>query len=171
VTFFNAGSAVFASLAGGASDSATDGVDRLTNLENISGSTFGDVLTGNGVANELQGNGGNDTLTGGLGADTFVFATAADSTTNHDTVTDFLSGTDKLEFAAFSFTGLGAAGPLDASTFVLGTAALDAGDRLVYDSSTGDLFYDADGNGSGSSVLVASFGAGTIVAASDIFVV
>ena len=43
-----------------------------------------------------MGGTGNDTLTGGAGADKFVFASALNSLTNVDTITDFVSGTDKL---------------------------------------------------------------------------
>jgi Ca2+-binding RTX toxin-like protein len=119
----------------------------------------------------LLGSAAGEELNGGAGADTFAFAAPADGVNNRDTVTDFLSGTDGIQFAAQPFSALGPVGALDATTFVAGTEALDAGDRLIYDSSTGSLFYDADGNDVGAAVLVANFGAGTTLAASDIFVV
>jgi Ca2+-binding RTX toxin-like protein len=89
---------------------------------------------------------------------------------NVDTITDFLSGTDKLEFSADSFSPLGAPGPIAADVLVLGTSAQDANDRLIYDSGTGSLFYDADGTGSGTAQLVANLGVGTALGAADIFV-
>jgi Ca2+-binding RTX toxin-like protein len=45
--------------------------------------------------------------------------------------------------------------------FQLGTAAADADDRIIYDSATGKLFYDADGNAAGAQVLFAQVTAGT----------
>ena len=46
------------------------GVDTLTGIENLTGSTFDDTLTGNAFANILKGGIGNDILDGGAGNDT-----------------------------------------------------------------------------------------------------
>jgi Ca2+-binding RTX toxin-like protein len=43
--------------------------DTLSGIENVVGSAFNDVLTGDGNANTLTGGAGNDTLAGGIGAD------------------------------------------------------------------------------------------------------
>ena len=48
------------------------GTDILTAFENLIGSQFDDVLTGNSAANLLTGGDGNDRLTGGAGADTML---------------------------------------------------------------------------------------------------
>ncbi|MBI4294534.1 MAG: heme peroxidase, partial [Betaproteobacteria bacterium] len=48
------------------------GRDRLISVENLIGSAFDDVLTGNFAANVIDGGAGNDTLNGGSGADTLV---------------------------------------------------------------------------------------------------
>ena len=50
------------------------GADYLTSIENVTGSAFGDMLTGDGGDNALTGGGGNDMLDGGGGNDTAVFA-------------------------------------------------------------------------------------------------
>ena len=46
------------------------GTDSLIRIENLTGSLFDDVLTGNSGANSLVGQDGNDVLDGGAGADT-----------------------------------------------------------------------------------------------------
>ena len=163
-------SAVSASLASGAALSTSEGSDTLLGIENLAGGDFADQLTGNAGANRILGGGGNDTVTGGAGADTFWFYPPATAENNVDTITDFTSGTDRLEFSADSFAPIGAPGQIAADVFVLGTSAQDANDRLLYDSSTGSLFYDADGTGAGSALLVANLGAGTALTAADIFV-
>lgn len=56
-----------------------DGNDTLTGIEEIRGSTFNDVLTGDGNANILRGNGGIDTLNGGGGADILYAGAPAES--------------------------------------------------------------------------------------------
>ena len=46
-------------------------------------------------------------------------------------------------------------GALAASAFVNGTAALDANDRIIFDSTTGNVSYDADGVGGAAAVVFA----------------
>ena len=157
-------------LSTGTASATSEGSDTLIGIENIAGGDLSDQLTGNGEANRILGGGGNDTLTGGAGADTFWFYPPVTVENNVDTITDFLSGTDKLEFSADSFSPLGAPGQIAADVFVLGTSAQDANDRLIYDSGTGSLLYDADGTGSGTAQLVANMGVGTLLGAADIFV-
>ena len=39
---------------------------------------------------------------------------------------------------------------------MVGTAAADAGDRIIYDAATGNLYYDSDGTGAVAQVLFAT---------------
>jgi Ca2+-binding RTX toxin-like protein len=71
--------------------------DRLSGIEALVGSRFGDQLVGNAFENRLDGRGGNDVLAGGAGADTFAFSTPG---FGHDTVLDFEDGVDRLDFSA-----------------------------------------------------------------------
>jgi Ca2+-binding RTX toxin-like protein len=138
--------------------------DTFAGIENLTGSRYDDAIIGDGLANRLAGLGGNDTLTGGGGADTFVFDAAANALTNIDTILDFVSGTDKIEFSAAVFAGLAGSGPLTEAQFWSGagvTTAHDADDRFVYDTSTGALYYDADGLGGVEAVQVAVLGTTT----------
>ena len=87
-----------------------------------------------------------------------------------DTITDFVSGTDKIVLDHDVFVGL-AVGLLQLARFVPGTAAGDANDRVIYDQATGDLFYDRDGDRALSQVLIANLGAGTALAHTDFLIV
>jgi Ca2+-binding RTX toxin-like protein len=133
------------------------------------------------------GNGGNDTLTGGDGADTFVFGQVheqvvtgdddevqtyvdtAFNLTGIDTITDFLSGVDKIALNIDQFTSL-TVGSFTADNLVcsVGAAAGDANDFLLFDTSTGALSYDADGSGAGAAVQFATLTGVTSLSASDI---
>jgi Ca2+-binding RTX toxin-like protein len=155
-----------------ANDAAAIGTDTLKNLENVIGSSFGDKLTGDAKANVLNGSGGNDTLygklgkdtlTGGAGADIFVLDSAT-GPTHVDTITDFTSASDKIQLSKAIFTQAGSLGNLANGAFWSGAGVIaghDAGDRFVYNQSTGNLYYDADGSGTGAAVLIATLGTTT----------
>ena len=88
-----AGVLVDLDLDGISQDTNGAGSDTLTNIANLQGSQFNDILTGNSADNILFGNGGNDTFVfnqtlGGIG---------------HDTIGDFTSGQDHiaLDYEAF----------------------------------------------------------------------
>jgi Ca2+-binding RTX toxin-like protein len=135
----------------------------------LTGNALGQILVGNAGANILDGGAGADTLIGGAGADNFRFATALGGG-NVDVVADFVSGTDKVALDDAIFTAIGAPGALAAGAFATGTAAGDADDRIVYNSTTGQLFYDADGNGGGGAILFATLTGAPTLAASDFVV-
>lgn len=137
---------------------------------NLIGNGIDNRLTGNGYANTLAGRGGNDTLTGGLGADTFVFDRAPDGTGNLDTVTDFQTGIDGLTLIGSVFGGL-SSGRLESAAFHVGNAAADSEDRIIYDQSTGALWFDADGSGAGEQVQVAALSNLAALMVDDILVV
>ena len=138
----------------GAQNTVGAGFDTLSNFERLKGSNFSDTLTGNTGANILTGGTGNDTLTGSSGRDSFVFNTTLNGVTNKDTITDFSVVDDTLVLENAIFTKFTATGAIPAGTFVsnAGGVAGDANDFLLYDTNTGKLFYDADGNGAGAKV-------------------
>lgn len=121
--------------------------------DTVAGGEDNDVLYGNGGADALRGGRGADTLFGGSGADRFVFELTPNGEV--DTLADMTTGVDKIVLSAAAF-GFASAGPLAASAFVIGTAAADADDRIIYDTATGSIFFDADGNGAGASVQFAT---------------
>ncbi|MBW8724691.1 MAG: calcium-binding protein [Inquilinus limosus] len=76
--------------------------DRLSGLENIHGTGFGDVLTGSAVANHLEGRGGDDVLDGLGGADV-LFGDIGDDTLRGGDGDDVLyldNGNDLLDGGA-----------------------------------------------------------------------
>jgi Ca2+-binding RTX toxin-like protein len=82
--FYSAGG-VYVSLAlAGAQATVSSGFDTLTLIENLVGSGYGDVLTGNTSANALGGGLGNDSLDGGTGSDTLSGGDGADVYTVQD---------------------------------------------------------------------------------------
>ena len=136
----------------------------------LTGNDFANELYGNAGANLLNGGGGADYLQGFGGADNFAFTTALGGG-NVDTIADFVAGTDRLLLDDAVFAQLGGPGTLNGNAFVTGAAAADASDRIVYDSATGQLFYDADGSGAGAAVLFATLATGLNLAASDFIVI
>ena len=111
----------------------------------------------------LDGGNGHDTLTGGEGKDQFIFGSGPGSGTyfdaeSSDVITDFTRGSDKLALNFWTFQALGNGG-IFASAFkvISGGGMVDASDRLLYDQTTGQLFYDRDGNGAAERWQIAVF--------------
>ena len=148
------------------------------NAINGTGNALVNTIVGNSAANFIDGGtgndvlrpgDGNDTITGGSGSDIFLFDSAPNQLTNVDTITDFTSVDDEFALDRDIFTGLAFDGELQTSEFRLGTTALDADDRILYDAATGHIFYDADGAGGVAAIHFASVTAGTALTSADIF--
>ncbi len=186
-------------LSGGGTAGA--GSATLVSIENVTGTQFGDRITGDAGANSvyawlgndtidggagndtlngvqgsdvINGGAGNDLLTGGTDADSFIFDQTPGAA-NADRITDFATGVDKIRLDAGVMTSLGAAGNFaagDARFFAAAgaTGGHDADDRVIYNTTTGQLFYDADGNGPGAAQLIATLQSGAVLAATDIAV-
>jgi Ca2+-binding RTX toxin-like protein len=124
----------------------------------LSGLEGDDRLYGNAGDDTLLGGAGNDILNGGAGADIFVFNTALDATANRDRISDFESGIDKIELDRTIFTALSNEGLLSAEYFQSSTTGVagDENDYFLYNTSSGALLYDADGNGQGVAVQFAT---------------
>ena len=161
-------------------------VETATNIQNLSGSDLDDTLKGSTVANYLQGNGGsdtldglggNDTLEGNDGADKFVFSTTPDGSTNHDVINDFSGSTgqgDTIELSHAVFTAIaGTVGSHIASSQFQpgGGTATTSTQHVVWNSATGDLYYDSNGSGSGGQVLIAHLNDTPALAAVDIILI
>ena len=172
-------------LAGGGTDTVNSGIawTLAGNVENlVLTGTAGVAGTGNALANVIRGNDGgnrllgqdgadtlagglgNDTLTGGAGADVFLFDTALNASSNRDSVIGFVSGTDKIQLDDDIFSSLTGGVALTSLQFLSGagvTSALTSDHRLIYNTTTGELYYDADGAGGVGAVQFAVLGATT----------
>jgi Ca2+-binding RTX toxin-like protein len=169
-------------LGAGTGNAGSAGTFTFSSIERVFGGNFADRMTGSSGSDTFYGQGGNDTLngaagndtlTGGAGNDSFLFANTP-GPANADRIIDFVSGTDELVFengvmAALGGTGAWAAGDGRFWAASGATAGHDADDRLVYNTSTGNLYYDADGSGTGAAQLVATLSGS--LAASDITVI
>lgn len=151
-------------VAGGGNDRVTTGAGNDT----LTGNDGADMLVTGAGNDVLDGGAGADTLIGGLGSDTFVFSSASDGTA--DMVKDFrTSDGDKLSLSPLTFTALSGASDVQGRLVsAAGATALDADDFLVFDTTTHKLYYDADGNGAGGAVLVATLAGVASLSASDI---
>jgi hypothetical protein len=143
--------------------------NQATVAMTLTGNELTNVILGNNGANVLDGKGGNDFLEAYGGADSFAFTTALGAG-NFDVVGGFNATDDTILLDDAIFTGL-TAGALPAGAFVTGTAAADADDRILYDSATGNLFFDADGNGAGAAILFARLEGAPVITASDFLVI
>jgi Ca2+-binding RTX toxin-like protein len=152
-------------ISGGA---ANDEIDGGADADNLGGGEGSDLLNGGlgidtlrgGKGNDiLNGSAGDDALTGGPGSDVFRFSTAL-GTSNVDTVTDFQINLDEIQLENAIFVALGAS--LTASEFVANAtgAAKNGSQHILYDTTDGRLFFDADGNGGQARVHFATLTAG-----------
>lgn len=154
---------------------ATATAALAANIENLT--LFGEGAMngiGNNLANKILGANGNnalngrqglDTLTGGLGVDHFLFNTAL-GPTNVDRITDFAVGVDRILLDDAIFTGL-TIGALAANAFLANSnpVASSTTHRIIYETDTGFLWYDANGSGGAAAVHFATLNAGLAVAA------
>ena len=113
-----------------------------------------DTVYGQAGTDLIHGGDGNDVLYGMGGTDTFFFDTAPNAATNVDELADFnatnnAQNGDSIQLSKAIFSGLtSAAGSgLGSGEFATagGSALVAAGVHVIYDSATGNLFYDSDG--------------------------
>jgi serralysin len=163
-------------LTGSANINATGNILNNTMAGNngnnaLNGGAGNDIISAGDGNDRLFGGRGNDTLTGGNGSDIFVFNTVPNSSTNKDTIVDFNAADDTVWLDNAIFTGVGANGGLSSAAFRIGTAAGDASDRIIYNSSTGALIYDSNGSASGGTVEFAKLTAGLALTNADFFII
>jgi len=158
----------------------TAGADVETlNTENVFGTSAID-LTGNASGNDIIGNNGRNvlnggdaraTLTGVGGQDSFLFDAPLNGAVNVDRITDFNVADDTILLDNAIFSSSLGLGNISSGEFVVGAAAQDANDRIIYNSGTGALYYDSDGNGGIAQVQFATLSTGLALTYLDFYVV
>jgi Ca2+-binding RTX toxin-like protein len=170
-------------------------VERLTLIGssaiNGSGNSLSNIITGNSANNSLAGSSGNDTLSGGSGDDTlnggsgkdtltgaagkdnFLFNAALSASSNVDTIVDFSVADDTIRLENAIFTVLTTTGTLASAAFRANATGLagDSSDRIIYETDTGKLFYDADGTGATAGIHFATLTTGLALTNADFSVV
>ena len=152
------------------------------------------TFIGTTKADTFISNGGHDVLTGSEGKDTFQFGKIHTMTANFggtayediatsiasadsDTITDFVSGTDKIALDNDFFASFTATGKISEANLVQGATGgtLTTSSFLSFDTDidadTGVLSYDADGSGAGAAVVIAELTGVTSLTFNDFVIV
>ncbi|MCS6622546.1 Ig-like domain-containing protein [Roseibacterium beibuensis] len=165
-----AGAGVRVQLNTGLASDGDGGTDTLTDIENLTGSAFDDVLIGNGVDSVLNGGlgsdtlvglGGDDTLIGGMGAANQMQGGLGDDVyivEANDTVVEFLNeGTDEIRTGRSTQT---LAANVEILTYT-GAGAFTGTGNILDNTLTGGAGDDLLAGGAGSDVLQGGAGSDT----------
>jgi VCBS repeat-containing protein len=178
-------------LAGGTVDDVLYGANGLDVMfggdgnDTLFGQADGDLLQGNSGNDTLYGGEGSDALVGGAdadilvgeaGADQFVFVTPGDGV---DTISDFSAAQgDKITILKLGFGDDFMGSSLAGNQFVSGSAsggsppvATQSDGQFLYNSSTGELFWDADGTGESNAIKLATLNNQPALTASDFLLI
>jgi Ca2+-binding RTX toxin-like protein len=114
-----------------------------SNADNITGGGGNDTIDGGSGNDTITGGNGADSLTGGAGNDVFTYSNVTQSSVgvNRDTIADFTSGSDKLNFGVSgTFLGTASSDTLARLLFsgVANQAVYNTADKLLYVDISGD---------------------------------
>lgn len=155
-SYASAATAVTVSLAvAGAQATGGAGYDTLISMENLTGSSFNDVLSGNRGANTLTGRGGDDTLNGGAGADTMIGGTGNDTLNGRAGADTMIGGANNdtyyVDYAGDVVTEAAAGGIADRVITTLSRYTLGAEIESLTFTGTGNIV--GMGNGLANRVI------------------
>ncbi len=113
----------------------------------IIGGEGDDVLSGYYGDDILEGGFGSDVITTGQGADVVVL----NDLNAYDTILDFniLNDVFQLDSSIFESLDINMDGIISSENFISGEGISEAGDEndfIIYDQTSGNIFYDADGS-------------------------
>ena len=143
------------------------------NAENntLTGFAGNDTLLGGNGNDSLYGGLGNDILNGGAGLDALVF-NGKISSTNIDQIVNFSAVDDTIWLDKNFFKAFAASGRITDEAFNFGSGATQSDDRIIYNTQTGALLYDADGLGGAVAMQFAQLtGLTDSLSASDFYVI
>lgn len=142
-----------------------DGNDSLygdSGNDSLVGDWGTDILDGGAGNDMLISSWGSDVLTGGAGTDYFRFGTipymlngSVNTITDFSVADDFI-GLSRTVMPEIVLPNGGNDGILNPDAFIAGAGqktALDASDRIIYDTTTGNLYFDGDGSGAKYSAI------------------
>ncbi|MBT3142865.1 hypothetical protein KL867_17480 [Ruegeria litorea] len=185
--FATAGAGVTVNLTAGVGTRGNANGDTYISIENVIGSNHDDIITGSSGRNILvggrgddllrgsagndvmRGGLGNDTLNGGSGADEFRFDAALNVGANVDTIENYSLSHDRISLDDRVFAAIGSS--LSSSEFRIGSSAQDGNDYVIYNSTTGALYYDEDGAGAAAQVQFATLTVGIALTVSEFNIV
>jgi S-layer protein len=128
--------------------SSNDTITTSSGNDTILGGLGNDTINAGSGTDSITGGGGADSLTGGDGADSYVYTSAAATDSNgvnQDTITDFVTGTDK--FLVTTNTGTGVYAGEAAGYGAVLTALSTTNDVAVLDTTTNILYIDVNHSG------------------------
>lgn len=152
VSYFESDSAVNVNLATGVESGGHAQGDTIADVENVIGSDYDDVITGNSSANTLEGGYGNDNISGGDGND-IILGGAGSDVINGGSGWDTVSYADSVSGVEIDISaGTGKYGHADGDTlnsieYFIGS---DYDDRFVLSSNNSNF---AAGEGEDTVVL------------------
>ena len=165
------------SISGNNKSNIVGGLGGNDTLRGLGGADIIDAGAGN---DKIYGDGGNDLMSGGLGRDTMTGGAGYDffafesrlSKSAIDTVTDFSVKYDTIMLWKGIFkVAASSNGLISSAAFWAGPKAHDRSDRIIYDKSTGNLFFDGDGGTRDDLTLFARLTNKASIAVSDFMVI
>ncbi len=140
----------------------------------MQGSSRADQIVGGAGNDVLTGGGGGDTLTGGAGADVFRYQSGSDSTAAaSDIITDFVSGTDRIDLTAMAPTSVSVARLAGGASVVFAETAAGAFQLFIQSGTVNASDFDLEGSigvyvigSDGADTILGSFRADPLVGGS-----
>ncbi len=137
---------------GAGNDTITDDFGNDTAI----GGAGNDVISTGSDNDFIEGGAGADRLSGGIGNDVYFYASRGHG---NDVILDFESSQDRFEFSGLGFRVDPGTNLEDGVTFIAAPSdpvSVVAEATMLYNTGTGQLWFDVDGTGSAAAQLIAT---------------